>query len=242
MAEEYYFGLVGRRKVEGATKKEFIINYLTAVYEQNKDLDNVGRMQVYVDYFVDNFSYDKDLRNRVIADSGVETFEKTEHNLFNLLYEGKGVCQQLSQALSLLSQIDYMKTKDALPLYYVATDIKLDGQDLAHAFNVIRKGNKVWYVIDISSMIHAKQGDYTQEKGAFYLRESREYCENMKKEGVEILTLIRQGLVCAFPFLQDTDEYYRIINEDKETMKKYCGAWLAFDNGEIENNDENANE
>lgn len=242
MAEEYYFGLVGRQKVEGATKKEFIINYLTAIYEQNKDLESVDRMQAYVDYFVKNFSYDIDLRNRVIADKGVETFEKSEENLFNLLYEGKGVCQQLSQALSLLSQIDYTKTKNALPLFYTATDIKLGGKDLAHAFNVIRNGNKVWYVVDTSSMIHSKQGDYKQEQSAFYLKEDKGYCENMRKEGVEVFSLNKQGKICALPFLADTDEYYRLLNEDKEVMKKYCGVWLEFDNGAIENEDENVSE
>ena len=194
-------------------------------------------MGAYVDYFVKNFSYDKDLRDRVIETNGSASVEQSENDLYTLIHDGKGVCQQLSQALSLVSQIDFSYTKNAMVLYYVATDININGQELAHAFNVLNVGNSNALVIDISSMIHAKDGDYRQDKKDFFLQGGDTYCQNMEREGVEIKTHRENGNIIAYPFLIDTNEHYKLLNNDQQAFDKYqdSGVVFRFRNYDIEN-------
>ena len=223
-----YIGTFAGEQIEADTKQEYIISALTKLYEKNKQLDPVGRMAAYVDYFVDNFSYDKSLRERVISTNGSDSLQQSEDDLYSLIHDGNGVCQQLSQALSLVSQIDFSQTKKGMILYYVATDIKLNGQDLAHAFNVLNIGNSNALVIDISSMIHAKDGDYKQEKSAFFLKDGTAYCNNMESEGVEIKTHKENGNIITYPFLIDTNEHYKLLNNDKQTFEKYQNNGVVF--------------
>ena len=56
MENKKYVGQFAGREIEGETKQEYVVNALTALYEEKKDLDSIGRMQAYVDYFVNNFA------------------------------------------------------------------------------------------------------------------------------------------------------------------------------------------
>ena len=92
--DKKYFVEIDGICAEGESRQEFVMNYLAALYEKNKGLDNMSRIQAYVQHFVNNFSYDKDLRNKIVDDEGLNTFEKSEEALCNLFVNKKGVCQQ----------------------------------------------------------------------------------------------------------------------------------------------------
>ena len=234
--DKKYFVEIDGVCAEGENRQEFVMNYLAALYEKNKGLDNMSRIQAYVQHFVNNFSYDKDLRNKIVDDEGLNTFEKSEEALCNLFVNKKGVCQQFSQALALLTVLDYKRSGDGVPLHYVVTDVDVNGESLAHAFNVVKnRKNEVWFIVDISSMIHAEAGDYKQSLTKFYLRTPKQYYENMKEENVEILTLVKEGQVYGYPLVSDLSEYYRLLNGDKDMGEKYKGLWLGFDVGDAEN-------
>ena len=232
MGNKKYVGTFAGQEIQADSKKEYVYNALTALYEQCKNLPNGGRLKAYANYFANNLSYDKGFRNEVIANNGMNNAEAIENQLFKLIKEGKGVCQQFSAALTLLTQIDCEKSGNGIKLRYALADVVVDGEKVMHAFNVIRAGDEVGLVIDISSMIHCNEGDYKNNAQAFFAKDSKEYYQNMKAEGVELLPKSYMR-VFVYPEGNNFDDYYQLLNSDEEI---YGGAYLNFDKGDdIEN-------
>ena len=161
-----YFATVNGVKVNGKTYSEFTINYLTELVNQNKNLDFTDRLYAYIDYFVKNFSYDNDLRDRVLSRMIDETTEIKEESLFNLLHDGRGVCDQLAQAFSMLGSIDSELWQHGIVIEYSTCNISVKGKKMGHAVNhIVVGGNR--FVVDLSTMIHCKQKDYQADEELF---------------------------------------------------------------------------
>lgn len=232
LKDKKYMGEFAGQKIEADSKKDYIYNALAALYKQYKNLPNGGRVKSYASYFANNFSYDKTFGDEVISNNGLVTAEAIEDQLFKLIKEGKGVCQQFAQALTLLTKIDYEKSGNGLKLNYAVADVvDVKGRKVFHAFNVVRSGSDVGLIIDISSMIHCMEGDYKQEANAFYAKTTQEYYQNMKSEGAEVLPG-SSSKVFIYPEGRNFDDYYQLLNSDEEI---YGGVWLNFDKDDIEN-------
>lgn len=232
MAEKQYIGTFAGQEIQADSKKEYVFNALSALYEKNKNLSVEERLIAYSDFFANNFSYDKEFRNEVIAKKGMDTSVDIENQLFKLIKEGKGVCQQFTQAMTLLTQIDYDNSGNGIKLDYAVTDVVVEDKSVMHAFNVIRMNNKVALVIDLSSMIHSVERDYKQSSNAFFIKNSLDYSRNMKAEGVEIITTSK-GKIFTYPRGENFDACYNTLISDQEI---FGGAWLDFEkDDDIEN-------
>jgi len=215
--------------VTGATYQEFVINYLTSLVEQYKDLDKEARLVKYIEHFLHNFKYNKTMREDILAKNEHETFETNEQRLFNLLYKGEGVCMQFSQALSLLSLIDWNITKDAILINLVTNRINVNGKKMGHAINIINSR----LVIDISSMLHSQDGDYNQESYSFGLVNLEEYIDNIAKENIKIIPTAdteSETYMAGYKLLAYIDKYYKFINlPTDELMSKHFDKLYRLD-------------
>ena len=149
--ETVYYGLVGRVRVEGKSYKEFTLNYLKELVNQYKNIDLKDRLKAYIQYFVDNFKYDKHERDRVIREyttGSTETTDKNIEALFNFFYMGSGVCQQFSQALALIGNIDKDFIQNNIYVHYAECEIIKD-IEAGHAVNIVNNNGQI-SIADIS--------------------------------------------------------------------------------------------
>lgn len=215
-------------KVQGKTNKELTINYLTELVNQNKSLSNTERLLNYIEYFCDNFSYNKQHREDVLSGRVEDSFQQNEKDLSKLFTSGHGVCQQLSQGLSLLSVIDRSITGDGILIPYtnlrVSAVVNEDGKEvvkkMGHAINVFQLKDMT-AVIDISSMLHAKEGDFNQDKYNFGMVLLPNYIKNLKKEKEEIIPIAdseENTYMANYTINLDVDTYYNMLNLTPEDM------------------------
>ncbi|MBO5394455.1 MAG: hypothetical protein J6A28_00930 [Clostridia bacterium] len=224
--------------IKGSTKKEYIINYLTALYNQTKDVDELSRLGKYVDYFVNNFSYDDHRYGEVTAEQHQDTFEYNENALYTLLTEGRGVCAQLAQAFSLLTLIDYLDSRKGWLFNYTTCRFKQSNQAVVgHAINTKTLCNKT-YVIDLSSAIHSKENKYTQPSNKFYLKPLENYMHCIEKEGCQILPAEEnKNYIATLQLINNIDQYYRLILSSYDELispenNRYLGGITLPDEAE----------
>ncbi len=217
-----YFGKVGTINVEGKTYKEFTLNYLKAVIETHKELPMQKRLRAYILFFVNKFSYDKSMRDKILnRKDEIITKELKEERLFNLCNSNKGVCEQLSQAFALLTFMDKELSKE-INVYECDFTISVKGKEMAHATNLVVMENKV-YLLDISSMIHCKEKDYSGDIWDYGMVLLENYIENQKQNDFQIVpnTLDKKGtyLLCYKNNLtEDIEGYYDILTLTADTI------------------------
>lgn len=215
--EQIFEGKVGNLCVEGITHKDFTLNYLKGLVIQKKDLPDKERLRAYIDHFVEIGKYDKDRRERIVFNKKehVETLEGSMQELFEYLYTGIGVCQQFSQAMALVGALD-----ESLKIYYCGCRIEAKGIPMGHAINVAVLGEKA-FVVDVSALIHVKEGDYKTEAGNFAFVTLEDYIENLKKEDIKLVSANADNkerkndqYLVAFKHLkkEDVDAYHYLIN------------------------------
>lgn len=222
-----YFATVNGVNVEGKTYTEFTINYLTELVNQNKNLDFTDRLYAYIDYFVKNFSYDNDLRDRVLSRMIDETTEIKEESLLNLLHDGRGVCDQLAQAFSMLGSIDSELWQHGIVIEYSTCNISVKGKKMGHAVNhIVVGGNR--FVVDLSTIIHCRQKDYQADEELFKLVGLDEYRENMESIGIDILPLGEEieEQFANFKLHIDPKEYYKRLNTPTDEINSKHQDWI----------------
>jgi len=221
--EQKYKCLVGKTNVEGKTHKEFTLNYLKALVEEYKELPPKQRFKAYIEYFVDNFSYDKETRDVKLKDiDTTPTKQKNEEELFNLFYSKKGVCQQFSQGIALLYYLD-IDLYDVINVYESDFTIRLNNKEMGHATNLVSLDNKV-YILDISSMIHCKEKDYAGDIWDYGMVLIEDYIEKQKQNKCEIIPNTKDRkktkLICYKNDYDTVDEYYDALNLDRASIMK----------------------
>ncbi len=225
--EKFYTGNVNDRQVKGKTYKEFIINYLTELASQYKELDVLDRLDAYIGYFIKNFSYDKDLRDKILTTEFVETRENREKSLFELLHDKKGVCDQLAQAFSLLGCIDET-WKNGVIIEYSACKLLVKGKEISHATNHLVVGNQK-FALDLSTMIHCKQKDdgHYANLEDFRLVSLEEYEKNLSYLGIEILPLEKDNICFANLYLHiNPDEYFTRLTTPTDEINSKHTDWI----------------
>lgn len=156
--------------MENSTKKQ-VLERLTEIYEKFKDIDDpLERLKNYANYLSENFEYDRNFyedEQQKISSGQASTWttDAIQSRLSKLLVEGKGTCQQFSQALAILSQIDYDNTSKNLSdeekanfpfCHCVQCKIKKDGKNVSHQLNCICKDDKPSTCFDVSSAIQSR--------------------------------------------------------------------------------------
>lgn len=215
---------VERKGQKRATKQETVIEFLTEVYHKFSHLPRTDRILSYMNFFCQNFDYDAEVRDSYLSKDSYtpETFKQNETALFNFVTKKKGVCMQFSQALALLSVIDNSFSNDMPSMNYAAGLIKTKEQGrLGHAINLIFSREKEPIVIDISSMIHARDGQFKQKEMSFGMVYLDEYIANLKKERVEFLPIENgQCLQCFDCCNSDANSLYEFLNQPFEKLTK----------------------
>ncbi len=226
--EEVFKGKVNDVEVSGKTYKEFTINYLTELVNQYKNLPDKERVKAYLDYFLANFNYDKVHREDILSQKQTETFEGNEKELFTLLHDGKGVCQQFAQAIALLSVIDQNITKSGYFRASYANCRIFKGRKMGHAINLCSIGNDT-VIIDVSSMIHARDKDYKLDKYCFGLVSVEDYMQNLKQEDCEIIPIaedLNETYLACFSRKLDVNLMYDILNLTTDELNDEKNAEL----------------
>lgn len=219
-----YCGLLNKVSIKGNDHTEYTINYLKELVNQYKNIKNLNiRLKAYIQFFVNNFSYNKYERDRIITEYKTGSTETTETNiasLFRLVFEGTGVCQQFSQALALTTMIDEDFNKNNIYIHYATCEISLKGKEMGHAINLVNDNGKVFYV-DISSMIHAKEGDYNQDIWSFGMLSLEDYLENINKEEMDIVPINKNSneiYMVKYKILTDINAYHLALNLDNNAL------------------------
>ena len=193
------------------TTKEQVFAELEKIYDKYKNLDTVSRWLGYIDYFLDNYTYNKEYfeaakKRGFGADR--RNKEEIEGQLLKLLKENTGVCEQFSQAIAILSQIDYEKTKDlkeknnrGVVFGCMVCSLHKDGKDITHEVNYRKNGDSI-VILDLSSMIHAKNGDFKnlgcEEPALFGFVTLEQYMQNLQEYNMPLVPLnkARNTVVC----------------------------------------------
>lgn len=222
-----YTAEVNGTKITGKTYSKFTMNYLTELVNQNNNLDFSDRLYAYIDYFMNNFSYDNDLRDRILSRMIEETSEIREESLFRLLHDGRGVCDQLAQAFSLIGSIDSEFWQHGIVIEYSTCNIAVKGRKIGHAINHIVIG-KNRYVLDLSSMIHCRQKDYQAREEDFKLVSFAEYQKNMDNINIDILNLgdDTDQQFANFKLHIDPNEYYKRLNTPADEISSNHQDWI----------------
>lgn len=213
--ETTYFGLVDKIRVEGKTYKEFTINYLKALIETYKDLPTPERVKAYIEYFINNFSYDKEERDKRLKNSQTpETKEFKEKKLFELFSTNKGVCEQFSVGFALLSRMDEDIKRD---FNIFVADCKIETfQEMAHALNIFKTTDGFMF-LDLSAMIHCKEKDNVGEIWDYGPVPIEKYIENQKRNDFKIIPNGSDGgtylLVYRNNSTKDISEYYDLLTQ-----------------------------
>lgn len=232
--ETVYYGLVGRVRVEGKTYKEFTLNYLKAVKDMYQDLPDHQRLKAYIEYFVNNFSYDKTMRDEKLKDQeGITTKENKEKELFELFSTGKGVCEQFSVGLSLLCKMDE-EINRLYGLYYSNCTIESKGEEMHHAFNLLASNPKDIFIIDISAMIHCKEKDNVGDIWDYGVVSISKYNENQKRNDFKLVPNGDDGSINLLIYRRDTtnnvEEYYELLTQTAEVLNdKLRDQWVVRD-------------
>ncbi len=163
-------------EVEGSNYSEFAINYFSELVRQYKNKPNKDRLQAYINYFLNNFSYEKS----EVEDSWINNNQQ----FFKLLYEGKGDAKQLSQAFCLLAEMDREKVAKNYMDMFCGYYIYLDGGVEKKQYVVLYSDSKgVLRVIDFAKMLQAKK----EERSNYSLVTIEDYFINVKKAGVDLV-------------------------------------------------------
>ena len=219
-------GKVNNQEIRGNTYKEFVINYLTELSNQYINLDISDRLNAYINYFVNNFHYDSSLRDQILSHSFNETRENREQSLFELFYNGKGVCDQLAQAFSLLGTIDPIWKKNII-VEYATCNLMINGKKISHAVNHIVVG-KQRFILDLSTMIHCKQKDkgYKANSNDFKLISMEQYVNSLSSIGIDLIPF-ESDIYFANLYLHiEPDEYFKRLTTPTDEINSQHTDWI----------------
>jgi len=228
-------------KSKGIDYKKLTLANLRHLVEQYKNFPADKRLMAYIEYFVNFGSYDTSQSSALLEslDKGdTEDANQKKENLWKFLDKGTGVCDQFAKALSLISVIDTEIPK----CYYVVCKMTKDGKELGHALNMVEQDGKP-SIIDISSMIHSKQGDYKLNKNKFAFVHPEEYIKSMESLGFVWNSPARKTKNKMFHFVvfmhlsgrpEDCEDYYELLNlpakEQLVLNKEMAGFMLNVPN------------
>jgi len=214
-----------------------------------RNLSPDERLREYIKYFVTSGIYDYAYLDEVKEKKGAikSTRQDNERALHRFLYEGKGVCQQFAQALSLACGIDgeiECRYTEALVMPKGANYDVVNGTDvierenddsIGHGFNVVRQENGERSIVDISSMIHCedgkkgRRGGYASDKQNFAFVSLEEYKQNLATEGPR-LVLRKFDEKGTYYYLyawrhfdkpEELEKYYNMLNfSDEEKIQR----------------------
>lgn len=220
--EIIYSGSVNNIKVEGKTYKEFTLNYLKALVETYKDLPDTKRLKAYIEYFVDNFSYDKQMYDDKHNTNHKKdpTKEDKERELFELFCKNKGVCEQFSVGFALLCKLDE-KINDFFQLYVAECSIRRNETVDAHALNILNSQNGL-LLIDISAMIHCKEKDNVGKIWDYGVVTIEKYLENQQRNNFSFEPNGNDGSINLAIYRRDTtnsaEDYYELLTQPAEIL------------------------
>lgn len=218
--EKIYYGLVDRIKVEGKTYKDFTLNYLNAIIETYKDLPTPERVKAYIEYFVNNFSYDKEERDKRLKNNQEpETKEFKEKELFELFYTNKGVCEQFSVGFALLCRMDEDIKRD---FDIFVADCKIETfQEMNHALNIFNTTDS-FMLLDLSAMIHCKEKDNVGKIWDYGPVSVEKYIENQKRNDFKIIPNGTDGgtylLVYRNNSMNNIGGYYDLLTQPADVL------------------------
>jgi len=231
--ENTYSRIVDKIEVVGKSHKEFTLNYLREIAKKYKDLPVTKRMKSYIEYFVNNFSYDKSMRDNKLnkANKKSTTKQGKEKELFDLFYSNKGVCEQFSVGFSLLCKLDKDLSK-SFNVYLVNCSIETD-REMAHALNILTNNDGI-FMLDISSMIHCKEKDAVGSIWDYGFVSIEKYIENQKRNNFKIIPNSKDGTVNLLTYRNNTTEnvedYYELLTQPSEVMNKELRKeWFSID-------------
>lgn len=210
---------INGRAIIGNTYKELVFNCLQEVYNLYKHLPVEERSKRYINFFVDNYSYSKKLRDNVLYTKRVESKENYEKELAELFINGTAVCHQFAQALSLLSCFD---SEIIIQYCYCKAFVEKENVEVGHVCNAILLNGKA-RIVDVSSMIHARDKEYKQDKSAFYMLELDEFIKALANEGIRYLSKSEDGerfILGAISYRKNFDDNYSILNLTREEKRK----------------------
>jgi len=231
-------------------KKEILAD-LGKIYNSYKEYNNFDRLYNYINFFVETFKYDdKYFESEMEAikngTSKPRDQQAIQEQLLGLFKNGKGVCEQFAQALTILSQIDVLNTLTKTTLNEetgaqevdrgflvscIECKIVKNGKLIAHEINGINLGKGKYFIIDISSMIHAKYGDYKQDKESFCFKSFEDYVANMKMENIDVVS-VESGKNYAVVFddapVKDSDYIEKDDKLYKPKTKIDAGNYLDY--------------
>lgn len=232
--EKIYSGSVKNIKVEGKTYKEFTLNYLKAIIETYKDLPDTKRLKAYIEYFVDNFSYDKKMYNEKHDKNNKKdpTKEDKERELFELFYKNKGVCEQFSTGFALLCKLDE-EINDFFQLYVAECLIRRNKTIDGHALNILNSQNGL-LLIDISAMIHCKEKDNVGTIWDYGVVTIDNYIKNQKRNNIKFISNGTDGGIYLLPFRNNRQnnvgDYYEFLTQPAEVLNtKLKKEWFNID-------------
>lgn len=205
--------------IKGHNYKELVVNCLQEIYNLYKHLPVEERIKSYINFFVDNYSYSKNLRNNVLYTNRVESKENYEKELAELFINGTAVCHQFAQALSLLSCFD---SEFVIQYCYCKAFVEKENVEVGHVCNAVLLNGKI-RIVDVSSMIHARDKEYKQDKSAFYMIDLRDFIKNLGNEDIKFLSKSEDGeryILGAISYRKNFDENYSILNLTREEKRK----------------------
>jgi len=208
--------LINGKEIIGENCSEFVRKCLQEISFMYKGFSAEERIKKYIEYFVNNFSYDVDHKDFVLSGEYHDTMDQQEKDLSNLFINKKGVCHQFAQALSLLSCFD----KEIQINYCFCSLIdEYTEENVAHANNVVIINGDA-KIVDISSMIHSRDKIYKQEILAFSLISFEEYIQNLRKEKMHYYPEDEKYRLGSIKYIKDFDTYHYLLNQPASVINE----------------------
>jgi hypothetical protein len=181
---------------------------LQTIVDTYRHLPPRERLDAYITHITTISNYDFDRRKKLteIIKAGDEpNIVMKKKEMLRYLETGKGLCGNFSQALSLVCSLD----GETPPCHYAINFV--NNSTLGHAYNIVLEDG-CDLVIDISSLVHWKEGDYKKTDAKDYImRPHGEFVNSIAKEGVE-LSMKNEPWIIGHNHYSDTAKYYNILN------------------------------
>ena len=222
--QEKLTGQIGRVVVEGKDYEDFNINYLHELVNQHQYITDINdRLKAYIQYFVDNFNYNKEEFKRITGEystGSTETTDKNIENLFRFLKNRSGVCQQFSQALALIGVLDKQFLENNIYINYTTCEVFKD-IEMGHAINLINKDGK-YYFVDMSSMVHTRDGEYKGSVWDFGMVSEEQYIESINANNMDIISINKESdehYLFKYNIYRDHKMYHLVLNLSNDELK-----------------------
>lgn len=220
-----YKTIINSKEIFSEDEYRFTIDCCQQIVDMFKDVtDDKKRVGEYVKYLTNFGHYNKKLRKEVLKKRERFSTAKIEklnnQDLCEFFISGNGVCAQFAKALSLICALD-----SKMKASYTLLDLEVKGDPMGHAINIVQMGDEK-YIVDISSAIHCKEGDYNAKKEDFLFVDLAKYIENMYKQKIIIRESHRnrEDVYYSQSYIdldkKDINAYYKLLNISTELINK----------------------